>query len=234
MLSETEYYIVSNQQAIYAEQYGPGDSFLNQGTTEPATIAVYRHGNLLPAGACPPISVWSYSSVPLQTPGARVEVTSNLQPGQPLSVDTSLPGNFLFTFTGPDQPPPPPSYSAFLNPPFTIITNSPQISLRILPNDEDFSQYYVDPSAPEPVGNDLLTFDIVFAKVLRTYYLLYPIMNSIFALNSEADVTANAAGILARTDPALWMSKKYMPRTRDMSASRRTLLQAWCRKVSPS
>jgi hypothetical protein len=30
------------------------------------------------------------------------------------------------------------------------------------------------------------------------------------------------------------MSKRYMPRTRDMSASRRTLLQAWCRKVHPA
>lgn len=233
VLNETEYYIVSNQQAIYAEQFGPGNSFINQGTEEPATIAVYQHGNLLPAGSCPPITVWSYSTVPLQTPGALVKLMDNLQPGLPITVDTSLPGNFLFTFTASDQPPPPSSYNAFLNPPFTIITNATQISLRVLPNDEDFSQYYVDPSAPEPVGNDLLTFDIVFAKVLRTYYLLYPIMNSVFALNSEADVTSNASGILARTAPKLWMSTKYMPRTRDMSASRRTLLQAWCRKVSP-
>jgi hypothetical protein len=29
------------------------------------------------------------------------------------------------------------------------------------------------------------------------------------------------------------MSSDFMPRTRDVSASRRTLLQAWCRKVSP-
>jgi hypothetical protein len=105
--------------------------------------------------------------------------------------------------------------------------------MRILPNDEDFSQYYVDPNAPEPVGNDLLTFDIVYAKVLRTYYLLYPAMNFVFKLNSETDVQQNAGGILERTDPKLWMSTQYMPRTRDMSASRRTLLQAWCRKFIP-
>ena len=105
--------------------------------------------------------------------------------------------------------------------------------MRILPNDEDFSQYYVDPSAPEPVGNDKLTFDIVYAKVLRTYYLLYPIMNIHIPLNSEKDVRDNAGAIIARTDPSLWMSTRYMPRTRDMSSSRRTLLQAWCRKVQP-
>lgn len=231
VLSETQYYIVSNQQALYAEQFGPGDSFMNQGTTEPMTISVYQYGKQIPSGVCPPITVWSYSSVPLQTPGALVEVMTNLQPGQPISVDTSLPGNFLLTFTVAGQPAPPPSYSAFLYPPFTTITNSPQISLRVLPNDEDFSQYYVDPAASEPVGNDYLTFDIVFAKVLRTYYLLYPIMNMQFPLNSESAVAKRAGGILARTDPAIWMTTSYMPRTRDMSGSRRTLLQAWCRKV---
>jgi len=229
VLNESEYYIVSNQQAIYAEQNGPGDSFMNQGTTEPATISVYQYGQLLEAGVCPPITVWSYSTVPLQNPGALVQVAQNFQPGQPLTVDTSSPGNFTFTFTVGNQPPPPSSYNAFLNPPFTILTNAPQISMRILPNDEDFSQYYVDPSAPEPVGNDKLTFDVVYAKVLRTYYLLYPIMNKRFPLNNEQAVSGKAGAILARTDPSIWMTTGYMPRTRDMSSSRRTLLQAWCR-----
>lgn len=231
VLSESEYYIVSNQQAIYAEQNGPGDSFMNQGRNEPATIAVYQHGRLLPAGVCPPVTIWSYSTVPLQTPGALVKVAENFQPGDALTVDTSQPGNFTFTFTVGDQAPPPPSYAEFLNPPFTTVSSTPQICLRILPNGEDFSQYYVDPSSPEPVGNEKLTFDIVYATVLRTYYLLYPIMNTHFMMNSESEVQANAQAIIERTDPALWMTTKYMPRTRDMSSSRRTLLQAWCRKV---
>jgi len=118
-----------------------------------------------------------------------------------------------------------------MNPPF--ITNAPSISLRILPNDEDFSKYYVDPGADEPVGNDLLTFDVVYRKVLGTYYLLYPAMNQVFPLNSETDVTGQAknGNILKATDPAIWMSIHYMPRTRDMSASRSTLLRAWARKI---
>ena len=113
VLSETDYYIVSNQQAIYAEQFGPRDSFVNQGTAEPATISVYQYGKLLPAGTCPPITVWSYSTVPLQTPGALVQVAQNFKPGDPLTVDISLPGNFIFTFTIGNQPPPPSSYAAF-------------------------------------------------------------------------------------------------------------------------
>ena len=50
-------------------------------------------------------------------------------------------------------------------------------------------------------------------------------------LPSAVAVVANAQAILDRIDPQLWMFKKFMPRTRDMSDSRRTLLQAWCRKV---
>jgi len=89
----------------------------------------------------------------------------------------------------------------------------------------------MDPSATEPVGNSSLTFDIVYQKVLRTYYLLYPIMNRFIPLNNEQAMSAHASMILQRTELSLWMSNAYMPKTRDMSESRRTLLRAWCRKV---
>lgn len=237
VLAETDYYFVTNQQAIYAEQFGSGTEFLNQGTTEPATISIYHRGQALAAGAGPSFTLWQYRSIPLQAPGNAEPISTTFGPGQPIQVDTSQPGNFLFTFTvnDPKNPAPagypPKSYSTFMNPPF--ITNAPAISLRILPNDEDFRKYYVDPDAAEPVGNDLLTFDVVYQKVLRTYYLLYPAMNQIFPLNNEKEVARRADKILKATEPALWMSIHYMPRTRDMSASRRTLLRAWCRKVRP-
>ncbi|HXI25672.1 MAG TPA: hypothetical protein VNG71_17530 [Pyrinomonadaceae bacterium] len=232
VLAETDYYFVSNQQGIYAEQFASGSEFLNQGTLEPASVSVFSRGQELSADQCPPFTVWQYRSIPLQDPGDVLAISTNQQPGEPIIVDTSQPGNFLFTFSVNDDPPagfPPQSYLTFMNPPF--VTNAPSISLRILPNDEDFSQYYVDPSAPEPVGNDLLTFDLLYEKVLRTYYLLYPVMIPYVQLNSEADVAKNAQGILQVTDQSIWMTDDYMPRTRDMSASRTTLLQAWCRKV---
>jgi hypothetical protein len=229
VLGETNHYFVSNQQGMYAEQGGSGSSFLNQGTEEPATVRVYSRGRELPPDQCPPISVWQYRSVPLESPGNAEKISANFKPGDPIIVDTSQPGNFLFTFSIDSSEIPPTSYGTFMYPPY--ITNYPAISLRILPNYVDFSQYYIDPNEKEPVGNNLLTFDVVYQNVLRTYYLLYPAMNQIFPLNSEAAVTAAAAGILARTELSLWMTSGYMPRTRDMSYSRRTLLRAWCRKV---
>lgn len=229
VLQETSHYFVSNQQGIYTEQHGSGELFLNQGTKEHATVHVYRHGRELTPAHCPPITVWQYRSIPLESPGNAVPIATTFKPGQPIVVDTSQPGNFLFTFSIDAAEAPPTSYNTFMNPPY--ITNNPAISLRILPNSVDFSQYYVDPRAAEPVGNDLLTFDVVYQHVLRTYYLLYPVMNQVFPLNSEPAVAKAAGAILARTEESIWMSSGYMPRTRDMSLSRRTLLRAWCRKV---
>jgi hypothetical protein len=235
ILDETDYYFVSNQQGIYAEQHETGSLFLNQGTCEAATFSVFCRGQELSADVCPAVTVWQYRSIPLQAPGNAEPISTNHKPGQPIVVDTSQPGNFLFTFSinDKDNPPPanypPTSYSTFMNPPF--ITNAPSISLRILPNDEDFSQYYVDPNAEDPVGNDLLTFEVLYEKVLRTYYLLYPVMIPYVKLNSADDVRKNAEAILETTERSIWMKIEYMPRTRDMSSSRTRLLRAWCNKV---
>lgn len=232
VLNETDYFFVSNQQAIYGEQHGDGSAFLNQGTTEAATVAVFHRGSELSVADCPPLTVWQYRSVPLQAPGTAVPISTDHRPGQPIAVDTSEPGDFLFTFsvTGATESRPPENYSDFMGPPW--ITNAPSISLRLLPNDEDFSSYYVDPAAPDPRGNEQLTFDVVYEKVLRTYYLLYPVMNAThLMLNSEESVRNNAKAILDRTDPATWMTAGYMPKTRDLSRSRAQLLQAFCRKV---
>ena len=235
VLDETDYYFASNQQGIYAEQLETGSLFLNQGALEPATFSVFHRGQELSANVCPAVTVWQYRSIPLQDPGNVMAISTNHKPGQPIVVDTTQPGNFLLTFSINDEVNPAPanyppkSYSTFMNPPF--ITNAPSISLRILPNDDDFSQYYVDPNAQEPVGNDLLTFEVLYEKVLRTYYLLYPVMIPYVRLNSEQDVRENANAILQTTERSIWMSIGYMPRTRDMSSSRLRLLRAWCRKV---
>lgn len=237
VLNEVDYYFPSNQQAIYAEQHGPTDRFLNQGTMEPATVSVYHRGKLLSPSECPPITLWQYRSTPIQSPGNAVVLNANFKPGDPIVVDTSQPGNCLFTFTINDAANPAPggyppvNYGTFGGPPW--VTNAPLISLRILPNDEDFSHYYLNPSSDAPIGNDKLTFAVVYTKVLRTYYLLFPAMNKVFALNSEEKVKQFAKAILDRTDMCHWMTTKYMPRTRDMSKSRKALLQAWCRKVKP-
>jgi hypothetical protein len=106
------------------------------------------------------------------------------------------------------------------------------INLRILPNDRDYSRYYIDPSVPQPVGNDSLTFDVIYSEVLRNYYLLYPAMSLRIPLNDpEQWADPEMAGRMMQRIQKTWFDKaEYMPRTRDLSESRRTLLQAWCLK----
>ena len=231
VLSEVDYYFVSNQFAVYGEQGGSTTEFNNQGTDENISVSVYYRGNELTAENCPPISAWIYRTNPIQTPGNASLVSDSLKPGDTIPVPSDESGNFLLTFAI-DAPTgfPPESYNDFMMPPY--VTNSPSISVRILPNHIDFSQYYDDPSDPENSANDQLTFDVVYQHALRPYYLLYPAMKySGFDLSNESVVAQHAQQILQVTTRDLWMSVKYMPRTRDLSQSRMTLLRAWCNKV---
>jgi hypothetical protein len=153
-----------------------------------------------------------------------------LKPGQPLIVNTERAGNRLYTFTLPGADTPPPNYGDFK--PQYLMT-IPLVNLRLLPNDQDYSDYYEKPDSPEPVGNKKLTFDFIYNEVLRNYYLLYPAMSRRVPLNDEKQwADPEMAGrMLLRTQKDLFGTWKYMPRTRDLSETRRRLLQAWCRKI---
>ena len=186
VLAETDYYFVSNQQGIYAE-HSRSWAWSSNPAGEPGHRAVYHRGVELSPAQCPPITVWQYRSVPIQSPGDVESIATNFKPGQPLQVDTSQPGNFLFTFSiGATAGFPPQSYNLSWEPPY--ITNAPALTQRFPPKPgDDLQRVLVDPNAAAPVGNDQLTFDVVYQKVLRTYYLLYPIMSLVFPLNSEFD-----------------------------------------------
>lgn len=234
VLGEVDYYVVTDQLAVYGEQGDSSASFVSQGDPEPVTVSVYHRGvRMEPA---PAVTMWRYETVPIQTPGDAIEVTDGLRAGEPIAVPTDRGTAYLLTFRvdGEEQYGafPPHSYADFAYPPALFVTWAPAISVRILPN-EDYSKYYVDPSADVPVANDALTWDVVYGEVLRTYALLYPTMNNKIPLADEAAVTEFAPYIAAAIDEKNWASVRYMPPTRDLSRSRRQLLTAWCNKVSP-
>ena len=232
VLTEAKYYVITETQAIYGEQNGPVDQFRSQGeATEPATFQVFHQGKQLAGGPDLPITVWGYRTTPLGYSGARQVLATNFVPGTPLSVPIDQSGTYMITLQIGDENPPPATYQEYIGGTFTTLTNRTAISLRLLPN-ADYSQYLsVFEDGRPPVGNDLLTFDVVYTEVLRTYDLLFPAMNKMFHLGDQATVQSNAGQILIRTDPSIWAMPTYMPITRDLSESRRTLLQAWCRKV---
>jgi hypothetical protein len=73
---------------------------------------------------------------------------------------------------------------------------------------------------------------VIYQEVLRNYYLLYPGMNAVIPLNDPQQwEDAEMAGRLwQHTQKSWWNQYGYMPRTRDLSQTRRTLLHAWARK----
>lgn len=239
VLREVDYYIVTDQLAAYAEQYGSDREFVSQGGAEPVEISVYHRGVRLAVDECPPISMWQYRSTPIQQPGDARLVNDALFPGDDIIVPTDEAGTYLLTFRaeGETNPPahvfPPPSYAHFAYPPEFAVTWAPQVSVRVLPN-VDYSQYFIDPDADDPIGNADLTWDVVYREVLRTYALLYPAMNNKFRLDDRDAVAEFAPYVIDAVRPENWHSTRYMPPTRDLSASRRRLLQAWCRSALAS
>ncbi|MGE7775117.1 hypothetical protein ACQKLP_10360 [Chitinophaga sp. NPDC101104] len=229
---EKPLFLFSETSGVYAEQntanpnatttqfrdYGPG--------TVPISFIGYKNGEKLTNNGGYNYQLWYYDTTPNQAPGNAVKLQDNYNLGDPIALPVSKKGNVLITCTTSDNPPP--SCYAEFNP----LTGS-IINVRVLPNDEDYSQYYKDPGSPQPTGNDKLTWDVVYSKVLRNYYLLYPAMSQVVKLNDpniwKDPVMARA--LMDRISLAQWANSVAMPRTRDLSDSRRKLLTAWCLKI---
>ncbi|HEU4454981.1 MAG TPA: hypothetical protein VFR81_18095 [Longimicrobium sp.] len=252
LLVEQEYLVVSDQACIFGEQElnNPSlDLFTDDtGTPVPSRIRVFRKGAELAAEDCPPVTVWEYDTTPNQDPGPLTLITTTFGPGQNLTVDPRRNGNRLYTFTVEGQAAPP-GFAGIrttaagtgddgLYPPLAYgglpLGFAPMINLRLLPNDVDYSRYYV-PGTDPPVGNELLTFEAMYNEVLRNYYLLYPAMNQRIPLNDPDywNDPEMARRLYERTQLSWWARAEYMPRTRDLSASRRELLHAWARAFFP-
>lgn len=231
LLEETPYLIASDQSSVYAEQQTAGGNetkFLYSNEIPVAiTFNVYKNGKQLTAADGETFNLWVYDTTPNQAPGNAELLLNGYKPGDSIALPVDKPGNRLITAVPSSAPPPPTSYGDF------AINYAPIINIRILPNNKDYSQYYVDPTAKQPVGNDKLTFDVIYDEVLRNYYLLYPAMSLRVPLNNpqywEDPEMANR--LATRISMPFWGKAEAMPRTRDLSDSRRKLLTAWCLKI---
>ncbi|BBH33833.1 hypothetical protein SAMN04488697_104159 [Pseudomonas sp. 43mfcvi1.1] len=107
--------------------------------------------------------------------------------------------------------------------------------IRVLPVDMQLQQdfintwnaIYKDQDAATQLWNQFL-----YPRILQTFYYLYPIMNKFMPLNSQARVEGAIDQLI------VLISKEYqeestlsMPITRDMSQSRRAVLELWAKKL---
>jgi len=133
----------------------------------------------------------------------------------PVTVTALVAGSLVLVFTPEGQPQP--------TDPFEPAPTSSYAGVRILP-DDDFCDV--------PVATRRC-WAFVFKTIFRFYYLLFPAMSRVIPLNDEAAMKRAARRLVERTDPALWMSTRYMPRTRDLSTGKRALLVEWADSLPP-
>lgn len=234
LLGEAEHQIVTNSPAIYGEQHGSRDQFVSQGYPPgPVEIRVLRRGRELSAADCPPVKVHGYRVPPGPDPETETETETDppellcddFGPGRALELDVDAAGGRVLVFTIGDDAPPA-SYAALVAPGSVALVNAAMLSARILANDASLDRYWED-SPNGPVARDELGFALVHEHVLRSWQT----SSAGLALDDEGAVACAARELLTYTDPRAWLSPRYMPASRDMSASQRTLLQAWCRRV---
>lgn len=218
LLAESDYMIASDQAIVYAEE-GDTSNLYRSDAPEPGpcTINVYYRG--APVTSANPVALVMQESI--TTPNQDDKLTGySLDFTYPqtsaLTFKAATRGNRLYTISTPDN----------------VVTNYGQINLcnafyvnlRILPAD-DYSQYLN--------GTTPLTWDVLYNNVLRYYNLIFPAMG-LHVPFVESVWQDMAATIHQRVDVSIWPSVLAMPRTRDLSQSRRELIQAWCKQYMPS
>ena len=193
----------------------------------PVTILQYRSLEILtpaPDGSHP-IPEKLTLPVPGPDPANPVKPVVTVSP-QGGFTDAS--GNLALTVTGvepgmcillltPDGAAPPGDLNGF-SPAWTWLYF---VHVRVLPSDADL----------DAIPDDQITWDLVYDKVLRYYYKVFPTMDQHLLLNDKQACSAAAQMLLLLTDVSAWDSTLYMPVTREMSDGKRNLLHRWCRKV---
>lgn len=134
-----------------------------------------------------------------------------------LTVTGVDPGMCILVFIPDGQNPPPPDLNGF----------APQwadlyfVHVRVLPSDAHL----------DAIPDDQITWDLVYAEVLRYFYKLYPVMDAHLPLNDEQACRRAATMLAALTDASAWNSTLYMPITRELSDGKRRLLARWIARV---
>ena len=94
-------------------------------------------------------------------------------------------------------------------------------NVRVLPNDAEL----------DAIPDAQVTWELVYDKVLRYYYRMYPTMDLHMRLNDKDALATRANMIQMMIDASAWPSTLYMPVTRELSNGKRRLLQRWCARV---
>lgn len=208
-------------------------------TRVPVMVQQYRSLEIMPPSPDGTESVPAKLTVPVTRPWTDKKPAGAADdPANPYAVVTAAPqggmtdgdGNLSMTITGVDpgmcilvfvpdgENPPPPDLNGFA----PAWADLYFVHVRVLPSDADL----------DAIPDDAITWDLVYEKVLRYFYKLYPVMDEHLLLNSETACRRAAQMLGFLTDASAWASTLYMPITREMSDGKRRLLQRWLARVA--
>ena len=231
VLQESTYMICSDQKGLYADRGDPpADGYrVNTYKKEPCRIRIFQKG--VPVTQPVTIYIAEYIVPEAENDVVKAPVMTNqnladndvvaLSPSNLTIQDNAI---FYFTYDGQysnNQAPP------FVNPGYTIMDTGAFVALRVHPT-KDYSKY-IDPSNPDYTPP---TFDVIYQEIFGMYDIVYPIMGEIYPFNAEIWNDATVANaVLQYTDPKMWHSIQYMPRSRELSTSQFKLLTAWANYI---
>jgi hypothetical protein len=218
LLTESDYMIASDQAIVYAEEKQTDNNYRNDAPDPgPCTINVYYRGAQVTSSNAVSLVMQEAITTPNQD-DALTAYSQNFSFPQTsqLTFKADSRGNRLYRISTPQNAVT--SYNQI-----NLCTDF-YINLRILPTD-DYSQYLN--------GTTPLTWDVLYDNVLRYYNLIFPAMG-LHVPFEESVWKDMAATIYQRVDIENWASVLSMPRTRDLSQSRRELIQAWCKQYMPA
>ncbi|MCE9576348.1 MAG: hypothetical protein K8W52_24585 [Deltaproteobacteria bacterium] len=167
----------------------------------------------LPAKLTLPVPTKARPVVQVTPQGAMSGPDGNIQ----LTITGVDPGMCILVFTPSGDTPPPDDLNGFA-PGWAWLYF---VHVRVLPSDADL----------DAIADADVTWELVYEKVLRYYYKLFPVMDQHLQLNDKQACMRGAQILMGLTDASAWNSTLYMPVTRELSDGRRRLLHRWCQRV---
>ena len=201
-------------------------------------VQQFRSLEILPPSPDGTQAVPAKLTVPVTRDWSEVKPAGTVDnPDDPYAVVTASPqggmtdaqGNLAMTITGIDpglcilvfvpngENPPPKDLNGFA----PAWADLYFVHIRVLPADADL----------DAIPDNQITWDLVYEKVLRYFYKMFPVMDQHLPLDDKAACSRAAQMLLLLTDASAWSSTLYMPITRELSDGKRRLLQRWCRLV---
>jgi hypothetical protein len=106
-------------------------------------------------------------------------------------------------------------------------------AVRALPFDNALVSQFVDcwngtgPYAGQPKYSESAAWQFIYSNIFYVYDMLYPAMDQIIPLGNQQAVQTNIGAILERISETQVDTTGFMPVTREMSAAKRLILEAW-------